>query len=57
VKGCLPQRILPNARTFLKVVQHLRDFGRFEMNERNLGRQGKDRILVVEEGIPPEIIH
>jgi hypothetical protein len=24
------QRILPNARTFVNVVQHLRDFGRFE---------------------------
>jgi hypothetical protein len=28
-----PQRILPNARTFVNVVQHLRDFGRFEMDE------------------------
>jgi hypothetical protein len=26
----LPQRILPNARTFINVVQHLRDFGRFQ---------------------------
>jgi hypothetical protein len=34
-----PQRILPNARTFVNVVQHLRDFGRFEMNKRDLGRQ------------------
>jgi hypothetical protein len=28
-----------NARTFVNVVQHLRDFGRFEMNKRDLGRQ------------------
>jgi hypothetical protein len=26
------QRILPNARTFVNVVQHLRDFARFEMH-------------------------
>jgi hypothetical protein len=26
-----PQRILPNVRTFVNVVQHLRDFARFEM--------------------------
>jgi hypothetical protein len=25
-----PQRILPNARTFVNLEQHLRDFGRFE---------------------------
>jgi hypothetical protein len=25
-----PQRILSNVRTFVNVVQHLRDFGRFE---------------------------
>jgi hypothetical protein len=36
-------------------VQHLRDFGRFEMNKRNLGRQREDRILVAEEDIPREI--
>jgi hypothetical protein len=34
-----PQRILPNARAFVNVVQHLRDFGRFEMNKRDLGHQ------------------
>jgi hypothetical protein len=28
-----PERILPNARTFVNVVQHLRDFRRFEMNK------------------------
>jgi hypothetical protein len=27
-------------------VQHLRDFGRFEMNKRDLDRQREDRILV-----------
>jgi hypothetical protein len=26
-----PQRILPNARTFVNIVQHLDDFGCFEM--------------------------
>jgi hypothetical protein len=26
-----PQRILPNARTFVNIVQHLGDFGCFEM--------------------------
>jgi hypothetical protein len=34
-------------------VQHLRDFGRFEMNKRDLGRRREDRILVAEE----EILH
>jgi hypothetical protein len=34
-------------------VKHLRDFGRFEINKRHLGRQRKDRILVAEE----EILH
>jgi hypothetical protein len=51
----LPQRILSHARTFVNVVQHLRDFGRFEMNERDLGHQRDDRILVLVEGIPHEI--
>jgi hypothetical protein len=50
-----PQRILPNARTFVNVVQHLRDFGRFEMNKRDLGRHRQDRILVAEEEIFHEI--
>jgi hypothetical protein len=31
-----------NARTFVNVVQHLRDFGRFEMNKVDLGPQRKD---------------
>jgi hypothetical protein len=51
----LPQRILPNARTFVNVAQHLRDFGRFEMNKRDLGRQREDSILVTEEDIFHEI--
>jgi hypothetical protein len=38
------QKILPKARTFLNIVQHLPDFGRFEMNNRDLGRQREDRI-------------
>jgi hypothetical protein len=50
-----PQRILPNARTFVNVVQHLRDFRRFEMNKRDLGRQREDRILVAEGEILHEI--
>jgi hypothetical protein len=29
---------LPHARTFVNVVQHLRGFGRFEINKRDLGR-------------------
>jgi hypothetical protein len=45
----------PNARTFLNVVQHLRDFGSFEINKRVLGRQRGNRILVAEENIPHEI--
>jgi hypothetical protein len=49
----LPQRILPS--TFVNVVQHLRDYGRFEMNKRNLGCQREDRILVTEEEILHEI--
>jgi hypothetical protein len=32
----------PNTRTFVYVVQHLRDFGRFEMNKSNLGRQQEE---------------
>jgi hypothetical protein len=43
------QRIAPNARTFVNVVQHLPDFGHFEMNKRDLGRQREDPILVAEE--------
>jgi hypothetical protein len=43
--------LLPNARTFVNVVQHLRDFGRLEMNKRDLGRQREDRTLVAEEKI------
>jgi hypothetical protein len=50
-----PQRILSSARTFVNVAQHLRDFGRFEMNKRDLGRQREDRILVAEEEILHEI--
>jgi hypothetical protein len=49
-----PQRILPNARTFVNVVQHLRDFGRFQMNKRDLGRQRDNRYLVAEEEILQE---
>jgi hypothetical protein len=45
----LPQRILPNARTFVNVVQHLRDFERFEINKCDLDGQRKDCILVAEE--------
>jgi hypothetical protein len=48
-----PQRIYPNARTFVNVVQHFRDFGRFEMNKLDLGRQLEDRILVAKE----EVLH
>jgi hypothetical protein len=49
-----PQRILPNARTFVNVVQHLRNVGRFEMSKRDLGHQREEeRILVAEE----EILH
>jgi hypothetical protein len=51
----LPQRILRNAGTFVNVVQHLRDFGRFEMNKRDLSRQREDRILVAEEDISHKI--
>jgi hypothetical protein len=50
-----PQRILRNARTFVYVVQHLRDFGHFEMNKCDLGRQREDRILVAKEEILHEI--
>jgi hypothetical protein len=53
----LPHRILRNARTFVNVGQHLRSFGRFEMNNRDVGRQREeeDRILVPEEDVPHEI--
>jgi hypothetical protein len=36
-------------------VQHLRDFGRFEMNKRYLGRQREDHILLPEKDILHEI--
>jgi hypothetical protein len=36
-------------------VQHLCDFGRFEMNKRDIGRQREDQILVAEEEILDEI--
>jgi hypothetical protein len=36
-------------------VQHLCEFGRFEINKRGLGRQREDRILVAEEEILHEI--
>jgi AcrR family transcriptional regulator len=39
----------------VNVVQHLRYFGRFEMNKRDRGRQREDRILVAEEEILHEI--
>jgi hypothetical protein len=48
-----PQKILPNVRTFVNIVQHLRDFGLFQMNKRNHWHQRQDRILVPEE----EILH
>jgi hypothetical protein len=51
----LSQRILPNGRTFVNVVQHLRDFGRLEMNERDFDHQQEGRILVAEEDILHEI--
>jgi hypothetical protein len=56
VKGFLKGSI-PNARTFVNVVQHLREFERFEMNKnkRDLGRQQEDRILVAQKKILHEI--
>jgi hypothetical protein len=36
-------------------VQHLRDFGRFEINKRDIGRQREDRSLIAEEEILHEI--
>jgi hypothetical protein len=51
----IPRRILLNPRTFVNVVQHLCDFGPFEINKRYLGRQREDRILVAEEEILHEI--
>jgi hypothetical protein len=38
-----PQRILRNTQPFVNVVQHFRDFGRFEMNVCDPGRQREDR--------------
>jgi hypothetical protein len=52
VKGFLKG---PNARTFVNVVQYLRNFGRFGVNTRDLGSQREDRILVAKEEIPHEI--
>jgi hypothetical protein len=36
-------------------MHHLRDFGSFDMNKRDLGRQREDRILAAEEEILHEI--
>jgi hypothetical protein len=47
--------IFPNAQTFVNIVRHLRHFGHFEMNKRDLHRQREDRILAAEKDIPPEI--
>jgi hypothetical protein len=40
---------------FVNVVQHLRNFGPFEINKRDIGRQREDRSLVAEEEILHEI--
>jgi hypothetical protein len=40
------------------ITQHLRDFGHFEMDKCDLGRQREDHILLIlvaEEDIPHEI--
>jgi hypothetical protein len=50
-----PHRIHSSARIFVNVVQHLRDFGRPEMNKRDLLHQREDRILVAGEEILHEI--
>jgi hypothetical protein len=36
-------------------VQHLRNFGRFEMNKYDLGHQQENHILVAEEDVLHEI--
>lgn len=50
-----PYRRLPNERTFENVVRHLREFGSFEMNTTDIGRQRKNETLEVEEVILQEI--
>jgi hypothetical protein len=45
------KRYFPMHEKFVNVVQHLRDFGRFEMNKRDLGRQQEYHILIAEEEI------
>jgi hypothetical protein len=52
VKGFL-KGYFPMHETFVNVVQHLRDFGCYEIKKRDLGRQREDRILVAEL----EILH
>jgi hypothetical protein len=47
----LLQMILPNGLPFVNFVQHLRAFGRFKMNKRDLARQRE----VAKEDIAPEI--
>jgi hypothetical protein len=47
----LLQRIFPNGLTFVNFMQHLRAFGRFEMNKRDLARQRE----VAKEDIAPDI--
>jgi hypothetical protein len=49
------KRYFPMHENFVNVVQHLRDFGRFEMNKRDLGRQQEYHILIAEEEIHQEI--
>jgi hypothetical protein len=39
----------------VNVIHYLRDFGSFNMNKRDLGRQEEDRIFAAEEEILHEI--
>lgn len=47
-----PGRRVPNPRTFTNAVQHLRDFGKFNPNDHDRGRQRSGAVIEIE----PEIL-
>jgi hypothetical protein len=52
-RGFLKEYFPIHELLYINVVQHLLNFGRFEMNKPDLGHQREDCILVAEE----EILH
>jgi hypothetical protein len=46
-----PGRCIPDARTFTRTVQRLRESGNFKMNTRDIGSSESDRRLDAEEEV------